>query len=179
MNKNAVLIAILSFSGAISLALRYFAGYYGAGHLLPAGIHIVNAVLFYLLILRLLKSYAAAFCAALPFCVFPFFFFVLDKMSVFAAFFLFFSFYLYTFTNAKGLKHNQDKHFLIISALFFFVGTFFSQAAKLLPFLIFIYELTLFRYKKQKTFINSRLFFKLFPFIAALIIYYAFAFFRR
>ncbi|MDR2192292.1 MAG: hypothetical protein LBO62_05390 [Endomicrobium sp.] len=135
------------FKHLVNYGLHYFVGYNPHfSHLLSDFLHIFNVILCYLLILRLSKSYGIAFFTALLFCVSPICSNAINEIAarghLFTVFFGFSSFYLYTFTNAKGLKHNQDRHFLAASVFLFFIGLFFWPTIIVLPALLFIYEIS-------------------------------------
>jgi hypothetical protein len=100
-----------------------------------------GAFVFFLCVIRIFKSYAAGIVFAVLF----FIIFILrltpDAFQYgFSALLLLLSFYFYTFCHAKGLKHNQDKHFLIISVFFYAAASLLNPFFILFPVLIAAYE---------------------------------------
>lgn len=138
-------------------------------HLFSDIIHIFNVLLCYLLILRLFKSYRAAFLTALTFAVAPVCANAVNEIAarghLFTAFFALSSFYIYTFADAKGLKHNQDKHFILLSLLLYIAGLFFWPAVIVLPAVLVAYEFL--RENKNSA---KKIFLRLLPFIIAAVI---------
>lgn len=138
-------------------------------HLFSDIIHILNVLLCYLLILRLSHSYRVAFLTALTFAVSPVCSNAINEIAarghLFTAFFAMSSFYAYTFADAKGLKHNQDKHFIFLSLFLYIVGLFFWPTIIVLPLLLFSYEIL----KENRNSIK-KIIIRLLPFIVASII---------
>jgi len=161
------------FKHLVNYGLCYFWGFNPhVSHLFSDILHIFNVILCYLLILRLSKSYGIAFFTALLFCISPVCSNAVNEIAarghLFTAFFGFSSFYLYTFTTAQGLKHNQANHFLAASAFLFFIGLFFWPTIIVLPALLLIYE-----YSKNYSLLTthySLMFKRLLPFFVAALI---------
>jgi hypothetical protein len=171
MNKNLIFLSAAAVLGAISFFVSDRT--LSDGFFYLAAAYICGSALCYLLILRLSKSYVSALFTVLSFCIASAFFsfYETDGRQIHFAIAILaglVSFYLYTFIYAKGLKHNQDKHFLAVSAVLFFAGLFFSPAIAVLPVLLFIYEAGLIKQPDKK-----KIFFKISPFIAAALIAFA------
>lgn len=138
-------------------------------HLLSDILHVFNVLLCYLLILRLSGSYRAAFLTALTFAVAPVCSNAVNEIAarghLFTAFFALSSFYAYTFVDAKGLKHNQDKHFLLLSLFLYIAGLFFWPTVIVLPALLFSYEML----RENRNSIK-KIIIRILPFIVAAVI---------
>lgn len=139
----------------------------GTGYL-----YIFALMFFYLCVLRTFKSYNTAFIPSIAAAVITAFPFIYDPS--FAPFFacaLFcgMSFFSYTFTDAQGLKHNQDKHFMLLSLLFYAAALYFSIYSVIMPCFIYIYEFV--NKRTSKIFILRKriYFFLLFAFLAIII----------
>ncbi len=113
-------------------------------HILSDLIHILNVLLCYLVILRISKSYRIAFFTAVFFAGAPVCSNAVNEIAarghLFTAFFALSSFLAYMFADSSGLKHNQNKHFIALSALLFFTGLFFWPTLIVLPALLLVYE---------------------------------------
>ncbi|MDR1941353.1 MAG: hypothetical protein LBQ47_03420 [Endomicrobium sp.] len=142
------------FKHLTNYCLNFVFGYNPhVSHLLSDFIHIFNVILCYLLILRLSKSYAAAFFTALLFGVSPVCSNAVNEIAarghLFTVFFGFLSFYIYTFTHASGLKRNQSRHFTAIAVLLYAAGLLFWPTVIVLPALLAVYEFAVYREKKN------------------------------
>ena len=144
MNKAMFQILILGAVAEVimfgSLILR---GALTLGNIANGYLYIFVIMFFYLSVLRTFKSYKAAFSISVIAALVPAFNFIYNpllKPHLAAALFCAASFFSYTFIYAKGLKHNQDKHFLLLSLLLYSFGVYFSPVFALLPFLLFAYE---------------------------------------
>jgi hypothetical protein len=145
MNKTLWQVLII---GALAEIIMFCALIFAYGLSLSnigSGYLYIFALMFcYLSILRIFKSYKAAFipcgaAAAMP--AFSFLYFTHIKAYLAAALFCGLSFFAYTFTAAKGLKHNQDKHFLILSLFLYVAALYFSAYSSAMLLLILIYEI--------------------------------------
>ncbi|MDR1195515.1 MAG: hypothetical protein LBL00_03460 [Endomicrobium sp.] len=107
-------------------------------------LYVITVMFFYLSVLRTFKSYNAALAVSLIAAVVPAFTFIYlpgASACLASALFCCFSFFIYTFTDAKGLKHNQDKHFTALSLLLYAAALYFSPYAAALPCFICIYAI--------------------------------------
>jgi hypothetical protein len=107
-------------------------------------LYVVTVMFFYLSVLRMFKSYNAALAVSLAAAVVPAFTFIYlpgASACLASALFCCFSFFVYTFTDAKGLKHNQDKHFAALSLILYAAALYFSPYAAALPCFICVYAI--------------------------------------
>ncbi|MCL2335673.1 MAG: hypothetical protein FWC57_06370 [Endomicrobia bacterium] len=133
--------------------LKHFANYWlnivsyfnpHVSHLASDILHVFNVILCYLVILKLSKSYRIAFLTALFFAVAPVGSNAVNEIAarghLFTAFFGLSSFLCYMLADSAGLKHNQDKHFIALSFILYFIGLFFWPTIIVLPVLFLVYE---------------------------------------
>ncbi|MDR2426526.1 MAG: hypothetical protein LBD46_05030 [Endomicrobium sp.] len=144
MNKTAwhVLItaAIAEIIMFCSLILRHM---FNVENAAKGYLYIFVLIFFYLSILRIVKSYNTALTISLTaagFLAFKFIYSIINPAAIASFLFCEISFFTYTFTTAKGLKHNQDKHFIILSLLLYVCAIYFSPYAIILPFFIYAYK---------------------------------------
>lgn len=107
-------------------------------------LYIFALIFFYLSVLRIFKSYNAAFILSLAASFVPASGFIYSPATaahLAGALFCGISFFSYTFTDAQGLKHNQDKQFLLLSLLLYAAALYFSKYAAFMPCIILIYEI--------------------------------------
>lgn len=130
---EAVMFVSLVLNRELSLARL------GNGYL-----YIFALIFFYLSVLRIFKSYNAAFFLSLTASFVPssgFIYAPAMPSHLAGALFCGMSFFSYTFTDARGLKHNQDKQFLFLSFLLYAAALYFSKYAAFMPCVILIYEI--------------------------------------
>ena len=132
-------------------------------HLFSDILHIFNVLLCYMVILRLSRSYRIAFLTALFFAITPAGSNAVNEIAarghLFTGFFALSSFLFYMLADSSGLKRNQDMHFLISSAILFFLGLFFWPTLIVLPALLIVYE-----FAKDNRQSAKKVFFKILPF---------------
>lgn len=142
------------------------------GNVARGYLYIFALMFFYLSVLRMSRSYNAAFILSLIAAAVPVFGFIYDPfLSPYLASALFcaMSFFVYTFTDATGLKYNQDKHFLLLSLFLYIAALAFSLYASALPLAVFVYEKLNNKNAAIKTIRKKVYFYFLITFIAVII----------
>ena len=152
------------FKHLVNYSLNFIAPFNPhVSHLFSDIVHIFNVLLCYMVILMLSKSYRAAFLTALFFAVAPVGSSAVNEIAarghLFTGFFALSSFLFYMLADSSGLKHNQSKHFIALSAFLFFTGLFFWPTLIVLPALMIVYE-----FAKKNRGPVKKVFLKMLPF---------------
>ena len=126
-------------------------------------LYIFALMSFYLAVMKIFKSNTAAlilslFATFIPFC--SFIYTTANAVYFAAALFCFLSFFIYTLTQAEGLKHNQDKFFLVFSLILYGIAAYFSSYSVLLLLLVIFYAI--FISKKTFSLFNLSVFLSIF-----------------
>lgn len=178
MNKTLWQVLIVGAAAeVIMFAALIFKHTLTLGNIANGYLYIFALMLFYLCVLRTFRSYNAALIISLAAAA------VTSLDLIYAsgaathlagALFCGLSFFFYTFNDAKGLKHNQYKHFVFLSLVSFAAALYFSIYAVIMPALIYVYEIVNQRNAKIIILKKRIYFFLLFSFLAIVLNLYGF-----
>jgi hypothetical protein len=132
-----------------------------AGYFIYLFLCVLCALAFYLCALRFFRNYKAApAVSALLLVLLVVFISHLSIQFALALLAALASFFAYTFCDAKGLKHNQDKHFLLLSVCLYVISALLSNVFMLLPVFMAVYEIV-----RGKNFSSQKALARIIPFI--------------